>query len=451
MEDICPCIPACYIEMNGVNGDKELAVEVEEEMEALLDSDCDEIPDEIPGPDGMIEFDYCPCMEPEVFEEPPFGIDHDGDGVPDYTIGEQGLEQLDNCPCDENQDQLDSDCDGLGDVCDPCPYLGDPEAEESECEVSEEMCLEMGLIPICHVEGLLLAQETQVNGNGPVEPGTISMCVPEECVCCPDEEPGPKTAETSFAVSDEPVIVKPLEFCTAHELHPFDYLGYCQEQLPGPPILLSEYCAEPEATEDPTWPDWIAQGCKGFGVRFKAFDDDPAQGEIYLGVGDLGVGANRVEKHYPWVSDGDGELYPIALAYDASGDKITVAIDGTEQLSFTDVSTKLAALLSDCDCTMDKINVMMIMVADQIESTQVILDDAYINMEYLLDEDIGDFLAPYDMKDRRWWTVRNIKFDPLEDYLVTGTLGLQGTFTSGSNEKAKVEILLGCESEIAGP
>ena len=38
--------------------------------------------------------------------------DTDGDLVPD---------DLDNCPLVRNADQLDSDIDGLGDVCDPAP------------------------------------------------------------------------------------------------------------------------------------------------------------------------------------------------------------------------------------------------------------------------------------------------------------------------------------------
>ncbi len=39
--------------------------------------------------------------------------DADGDGVLDF---------VDNCPNDANADQLDSDMDGIGDVCDPTPF-----------------------------------------------------------------------------------------------------------------------------------------------------------------------------------------------------------------------------------------------------------------------------------------------------------------------------------------
>ncbi len=64
-----------------------------------------------------------PWTDPDAGFEPPDPIpDFDGDSQPD---------SLDNCPVDANADQLDTDFDGIGDVCDPCngiepvPGLGD--------------------------------------------------------------------------------------------------------------------------------------------------------------------------------------------------------------------------------------------------------------------------------------------------------------------------------------
>jgi hypothetical protein len=66
---------------------------------------------EDPTPDGLGCEIYVPCMDPE--EVPDF----DGDGVSDF---------LDNCVSVVNPDQLDTDADGLGDVCDETPEPAGP-------------------------------------------------------------------------------------------------------------------------------------------------------------------------------------------------------------------------------------------------------------------------------------------------------------------------------------
>jgi hypothetical protein len=50
----------------------------------------------------------------DVLDEP----DTDGDGV---------VERLDNCASFTNRDQIDSDTDGVGDVCDASPFSDDPD------------------------------------------------------------------------------------------------------------------------------------------------------------------------------------------------------------------------------------------------------------------------------------------------------------------------------------
>ncbi|MEZ4288131.1 MAG: MYXO-CTERM sorting domain-containing protein [Polyangiales bacterium] len=57
-----------------------------------------------------------------------FGADNDGDGFADED---------DNCPDDANADQLDSDDDGIGDVCDTTP---EPEPEPEPTATDDSGC-----------------------------------------------------------------------------------------------------------------------------------------------------------------------------------------------------------------------------------------------------------------------------------------------------------------------
>jgi hypothetical protein len=153
------------------------------------------------------------------------------------------------------------------------------------------------------------------------------------------------------------------------------------------------------------------------GVRFRSFGNTGGN-EIYIGLGDLGVGSNRVEKGYTWTKPGS---YPITFTYDPTA--LTLATTG----DFGTLTYNLAAPLSPMDSC-------EIIVADRDTGSQVDFVDVSYN---------GVALDPDDFIGNDGFAAYPLAFDGLDDgFTFEGTVEISGPFST-SQEKSRVEILCG--------
>src|SRR5262249_31282570 len=101
--------------------------------------------DGLPLPNSDYYFDYWSygCKYPIT------GNDTDGDGLSYGTLtfppGSQNPDLVvvlncDNCPDDPNNDQLDSECDGVGDVCDNCPDVQNADQHNQDGDQWGDAC-----------------------------------------------------------------------------------------------------------------------------------------------------------------------------------------------------------------------------------------------------------------------------------------------------------------------
>lgn len=163
---------------------------------------------------------------------------------------------------------------------------------------------------------------------------------------------------------------------------------------------------------------------KGFGVRFRNFTSSAGQQEIYLGVGDLGAGANREQKHATFSQNGSTS---IDFAYNPGDDEISASAGG-DYVIYSDLSANMPA-----NCSINDVDRAELWVAARDAGTTVSLSGTVMGETFSVSAD-GDGV------NQRFVTLQNI--DISGGFTLSADLALSGTFTDG--ERGKVDLILGC-------
>ncbi len=179
------------------------------------------------------------------------------------------------------------------------------------------------------------------------------------------------------------------------------------------------------------------------GVRYRSFGNTAGE-EIYLGIPDLGLSANRLGANITWA-----ELNKVAFSYDPVKDELTTEVDpGADGLDITTltyqgVSSQIAALGKEF--TLADLNIMQITIANGDEGTTVNLNDVFLsNADFPDGVSFGSFggNGTFD------WMLQN--FDFVQGFKITGMIHLLGAFSS-NQDLSKIEINVGHLSPNAPP
>lgn len=151
------------------------------------------------------------------------------------------------------------------------------------------------------------------------------------------------------------------------------------------------------------------------GARWRSFANTGG-GEVYLGVGDIGVGANRVERNYTWVRPG---TYPVVFTYDPANLKLT------STGAYGTLTYNLNAPLQPMDS-------FEILISDRDTNSQVDFLDVTLEGQPL-----GSFFGNGGVL-----VVKLPSADLNDGFTFTGTVSISGNF-SISQELSRVDIFVG--------
>lgn len=170
---------------------------------------------------------------------------------------------------------------------------------------------------------------------------------------------------------------------------------------------------------------------KGFGVRHRNFRASANAQELFLGVGDLGSGDNRVDADVDWVQNGKTE---VSFSYDPSEDKL-IATAGSAMLEYTNLSENmpLSCQLADVDRAQ-----LSILARDEGTSVKLSAElDGIILSEIAENGTANETISLF---------IQNI--DISSGFMLEGTVEINGSFGQ-SQELSRIELNFGCPAPMA--
>ena len=179
------------------------------------------------------------------------------------------------------------------------------------------------------------------------------------------------------------------------------------------------------------------------GVRYRSLANTGEE-EVYLGIPDLGLSANRQGANVTWA-----EWNKVAFSYDPLTDELTTEVDPGDDgldiitLVYPDISGQITALGKKF--TLADLNIMQITIANSDEGATVNLNDVFLtNVDFPEGVSLGSFggNGVFD------WMLQD--FDFVQGFKMTGMIHLLGSF-SNSQELSKIEIKVGHLSPNAPP
>lgn len=193
----------------------------------------------------------------------------------------------------------------------------------------------------------------------------------------------------------------------------------------------------------------------GLGVRYRDFKNTRGQGDIYLGIGDLGAGGQgRTQADYTWSDPGLGR-YNFSFTYETGNDRLrqqlanvnTGTTPNPNPLYYPSSSGGLLSKLTDKGIDITTLNAFRIIVKNKENLTKVEL----LNLQLITPNgtyDLGDFKPSMQEEfifEYAWPTDNSM---PSDGFTFQGMITLDGDFPNGSgSEQTKIEIsIIDCQS-----